>query len=301
MGGYPLFSGVFPALLTPLTDQDGVDTAALCELTEFLLSRGVNGFYLCGSTGEGLLLTEQERCLVAETVVRQVRGRAPVVAHVGALATSVAERLAGHAREAGADAVASIPPFYYAVGRAGIEAHYRRIAQAAGLPLYLYNIPVATQVSLDVHLIRELLHDGVICGLKYTSYDQLGFREIVELCGDGLNLLAGPDEMLLPFLLMGAHGGIGTTYNLVPELFVELYAAWAASDVQKAKQVQYQIDRIILAIRSYGVVPAVKAAMRLRGIDCGGPRMPLVPLTAEQMEQLKCDLDAVGFSALEMV
>jgi N-acetylneuraminate lyase len=292
-----LFSGVFPALLTPLTDQDQVDTAALCELTEFLLGHGVNGFYLCGSTGEGLLLTEQERCLVTETVVRQVRGRGPVVAHVGALATATSERLARHAREAGADAVASIPPFYYAVGRAGIGSHYRRIAQAAGLPLYLYNIPSATQVSLDVHLIRELLVDGVIQGLKYTSYDQLGFREIVELCGNGFNLLAGPDEMLLPFLLMGAHGGIGTTYNLVPELLVELYTAWAEGDVAKAQQVQYQIDRIILAIRPYGVIPAVKAAMRLRGIDCGSPRLPLVPLGAEQMERLEHDLQVVGVSA----
>jgi N-acetylneuraminate lyase len=293
-----LFSGVFPALLTPLTDQDQVDTAALCELTEFLLGHGVDGFYLCGSTGEGLLLTEQERCLVTETVVDQVRGRAQVVAHVGALATATSERLARHACEAGAAAVASIPPFYYAVGRAGIESHYRRIAQAAGLPLYLYNIPSATQVSLDVHLIRELLQDGVVCGLKYTSYDQLGFREIVELCGNDLNLLAGPDEMLLPFLLMGAHGGIGTTYNLVPELLVELYAAWAEGDVEKAQQAQYQIDRIILAVRSYGVIPAIKAAMRLRGIDCGPPRAPLVPLTAEQMEQLEADLAALGVSAL---
>jgi N-acetylneuraminate lyase len=296
-----LYSGVFPALLTPFTGEDRVDTAALCELTEFLLSCGVNGFYLCGSTGEGLLLTEQERCLVTETVVRQVRGRAPVVAHVGALATSTSERLARHAREAGADAVASIPPFYYAVGRAGIETHYRRIAQAAGLPLYLYNIPSATQISLDAHLIRELLRDGVIRGLKYTSYDQLGFREIIELCGDGLNLLTGPDEMFLPFLLMGTHGGIGTTYNLVPELSLALYAAWAAGDVKQAQQAQYQIDRIILALRSHGIVPAVKAAMRLRGIDCGGPRAPLMPLTAERIEQLECDLGAVGCPELEKV
>jgi dihydrodipicolinate synthase/N-acetylneuraminate lyase len=106
-----LLTGVLPALLTPFTDQDRVDATALCELTELLLSRDVNGFYLCGSTGEGLLLTEQERCLVVETVARQVRGRAPVVAHVGALATATSERLARHAREAGADAVASVPPF----------------------------------------------------------------------------------------------------------------------------------------------------------------------------------------------
>jgi N-acetylneuraminate lyase len=293
-----LFSGVFPALLTPFTDQDRVDTGALCELSELLLSHGVNGFYLCGSTGEGLLLTEQERCLVVDTVVRQVRGRAPVVAHVGALATSTSERLARHAREAGADAVASVPPFYYSVGRSGIEAHYRRIAQAGGLPLYLYNIPSATQVSLDAHLVRELLQDGVVRGIKYTSYDQLGFREIAELCGDDLNLLTGPDEMLLPFLLMGAHGGIGTTYNLVPELLVELYAAWVAGDMQKAQRAQYQIDRLILALRPYGVVPAVKVAMRLRGVDCGHPRAPLVPLTAEQEGALERDLEAIGLLEL---
>jgi N-acetylneuraminate lyase len=296
-----LLSGVIPALLTPFTDQDGVNAAALRELTEFLLSRGVNGFYLCGSTGEGLLLTEEERCLVVETVVSQVRGRVPVIVHVGALATLVSERLARHAYEAGADAVASIPPFYYAVGREGIETHYRRIARATSLLLYLYNIPSATQVSLDATLIRDLLRDGVIQGLKYTSYDQLGFREIVEMCGDGLNLLAGPDEMLLPFLLMGAHGGIGTTYNLVPELFVSLYAAWAAGDMQKAQQVQYQIDRIILAIRPYGVIAAVKAAMHLRGIDCGAPRAPLLPPTAERMDQLESDLESVGLFALETV
>ncbi len=294
-----MFSGVFPALLTPLTDQDLVDTAALCRLTEFLLGCGVHGFYLCGSTGEGLLLTEQERCLVTEAVVRQVRGRVPVITHVGALATSVSERLARHAREAGADAVASIPPFYYAVGRTGIETHYRRIALAAGIPLYLYNIPSATQVSLDVHLIHDLLREGVIRGLKFTSYDQLGFREIVEVCGDGLNLLSGPDEMLLPFLLMGAHGGIGTTHNLAPELLVGLYTAWAAGDVAQAQQAQYQINRIILAVRPYGVIPAVKAAMSLRGIDCGPPRSPLVPLTPEQREQLGYDLEAVGFSVPE--
>jgi N-acetylneuraminate lyase len=291
-----LLSGVIPALLTPFTDQDCVDTAALRELTEFLLSHGVNGFYLCGSTGEGLLSTEEERGLVAETVVSQVRGRVPVIVHVGALATSVSERLARHAQEAGADAVASVPPFYYAVGRDGIEAHYRRIAQATSLPLYLYNIPYATQVTLDASLIHDLLRDGVIRGLKYTSYDQLGFREIVELCGDGLNLLAGPDEMLLPFLLMGAHGGIGTTYNLVPELFANLYAAWAAGDIPKAQQIQYQIDRIILALRSYGVVPAVKAAMSLRGIDCGAPRAPLLPLSAQQVDQLQSDLQTAGLT-----
>jgi N-acetylneuraminate lyase len=296
-----LFSGVIPALLTPFSDLDSVDTSALCDLTEFLLSCGMDGVYLCGSTGEGLLMTEQERCLVAETVIQQVRRRVPVIVHVGAPATSVSERLARHASQAGADAVASVPPFYYAVGRGEIEAHYRRISQAAGIPLYLYNIPSATQVSLDACLICDLVREGVACGLKYTSYDQLNFREIVESCGDAINLFAGPDEMLLPFLLMGAHGGIGTTYNLMPEIFADLYAGWAAGDLHRAQRAQYQIDRGILVIRKFGVVPAVKAAMRLRGIDCGSPRAPLLPLNAEQMERLAFELGLLDIPAVKRI
>jgi N-acetylneuraminate lyase len=259
----------------------------------------MDGLYLCGSTGEGLLMTEVERCLVAETVIEQVRGRVPVIVHVGAPATSVSERLARHAGQAGADAVASVPPFYYAVGRIEIETHYRRIALAGGIPLYLYNIPTATQVSLEACLICDLVREGVAHGLKYTSYDQLNFREILESCGQAINVFAGPDEMLLPFLLMGAHGGIGTTYNLIPELFVDLYAAWTAGDLQTAQQAQYQIDRAILVLRKFGVVPAVKAAMRLRGIDCGNPRAPLLPLTADQVEQLACELEQANLVGVE--
>jgi N-acetylneuraminate lyase len=289
---------VIPALLTPFTDQGNINTAALFELVEFLMDRSVNGFYLCGSTGEGLLLTEEERCSLVEAVTSQVRGRVPVIVHVGSLATGVSERLAAHAREAGADAVASVPPFYYAVGRAEIETHYRRIAAAAGIPLYLYNIPVATQVNLEATLVRDLVADGVARGLKYTSYDPLTFREIVELCGDTINLLAGPDEMLLPFLLMGADGGIGTTYNLVPKLFVDLYAAWKDGNVTQAQQLQFQINRIILVLTRYGVIAGAKAALRLRGIDCGGTRAPLLPLDDATFERFVDELEQTGIASL---
>lgn len=290
-----MYSGIIPALLTPFDAQDQVDTAALRDLVEFLLHSGMEGLYVCGSTGEGLLLTEPERCLVAETVVRQVAGRVPVIVHVGAVATPVSERLARHAREAGADAVASVPPFYYGVGQGGIEAHYCRISQAAGLPLYIYNIPDATQVRITAALTHKLFAQGAIQGIKYTSYDMLTLRDIIETCGPRLNVFSGPDEMLLPFLAMGVHGGIGTTYNCMPRLYAALYAAWRAGDLAKAQSLQFLADRLILIIARYGVIPATKAAMRLQGVDCGGPRAPLSPLTNEQTEQLKDELQAAGF------
>ena len=290
-----MLTGIVPALLTPITARGQLDTTALGELIEFILQHDVSGLYLCGSTGEGLLLTEEERRLVTETAIRQVGGRVPIVVHVGATSTSQAERLALHARQAGAAAVAAVPPFYYAVGRKGIEEHYRRLARAAELPVYLYSIPAATGVSIGADVVRSLFEEGVIKGLKYTSHDQLTFREIIELCGPGLNVLSGPDEMLLPFLVMGAHGGIGTTYNCLPHLYVALYQAWSEGEIQKARELQFLASRVILVLRDFGVVPAVKAAMGLLGVDCGAPRAPLMPLTEEQLEQLEQDLRSVGF------
>ncbi len=290
-----MLSGIIPPLITPFSADGEVDTAVLCELIEFLLDHGVDGFYVCGNTGEGMLLSEAERRLVAETTIKQVRDRVPVVVHVGTLATATAVRLAEHARQVGAYGVASVPPFYVPVTPKGIEEHYRRLAAAAAIPLYLYYIPGATHITLSPGVIAGMLEEGLISGIKYTSYDQLGFREIIELCGPDLNVLSGPDEMLLPFLVMGAHGGIGTTYNCMPQLYVDLNKAWLAGDMETARELQYQANRVIVTLRDHGVIPALKSTMRLIGIDPGSPRAPLLPLSPQQEAELKEDLRAVGF------
>ena len=255
----------------------------------------MNGLYVCGSTGEGMLLTEEERRLVAETVIKHVAGRVPIIVHVGAAATPVAARLARHAREVKADAVASVPPFYFAVRQKEIEEHYRRIARAAQIPVYVYNIPAATNVDLGAGLMQTLFDAGLIQGLKFTSYDQLNFRQIVDACGGKLNVFSGPDQMLLPFLAMGVHGGIGTTYNLMPELYVELFEAWHAGNIERAQQLQFQADRVIPVLHRFGTLSATKAAMRLLGVECGIPRAPLLPLTDAEFELLEQELRQVGF------
>lgn len=289
-----MFSGIIPALLSPFDSEGQLALDALADLVEFVLTASVDGLYLCGSSGEGLLLSEAERKQVVETVVPQVGGRVPIIVHVGALSTSSAARLARHARQNGADAVASIPPFYYPVSEGAICQHYRLIADAADLPLYAYNIPALTNVDLGTDLIEELFREGVIQGVKYTSYDQLGFRRLIETCGAGLNLFSGPDEMLLPFLVMGGHGGIGTAYNCFPHLFVAMYDAWAAGNVSEAQELQYQADRFILSLPPYGVIPAVKAVTTWAGVDCGPPRRPLQPLSTEAERHLKQEVEALG-------
>ncbi len=294
-----MYHGIIPALLTPFTPDRQVDGLSLCALIDYLISQRVDGLYICGSTGEGLLLSEAERRLVAETTVRHAAGRVPIIVHVGVLDTLSAERLARHAGEIGADAIASIPPFYYPAGVESIETYYRQVSAAGGIPMIMYNIPAATGVQLTVDLIRRLFEDGVVSGLKHTSYDQLMFREMIETCGPNFNVMAGPDEMLLSFLVMGAHGGIGTTYNCAPWLYREIYDAWRRGDIAEAQRLQFQADRIILALRPFGVIAATKAATGFMGIECGDPRPPILPLSAERKEELREVLRSVGFFEMQ--
>jgi N-acetylneuraminate lyase len=134
----------------------------------------------------------------------------------------------------------------------------------------------------------------MIHGLKYTSYDLLNLRSIIDACGPELIVFAGPDEMLLPILAMGATGGIGATYNCVPELYVGLYQAWQEGDILRAQSLQFDADRLIRAMAPYGIISATKAVMNLLGLDCGNPRPPLLPLEAGQVDSLKYSLQALG-------
>jgi len=290
-----LFTGVFPALLTPFTVDDCIDTAAAERLIRYVLDGGVHGLYICGSSGEGISLTEEERRLMAEVVVKTVAGQVPVIVHVGATATGVCQRLAAHAEKIGASGVSSIPPFYYAVGAQGVEEHFRLVASASNLPFYIYNLPGATGVNVGVDLIRRLFDDGVIAGLKFTATDCFAFRQIIEACNGKLNIFSGPDEMILPFLTMGSHGGIGTTYNPMPRVYARLYAAWVAGDLKKAQELQYFIDRYVSVLLRYGVMPGVKATMGFLGVPVGQCRRPFVPLTSDQVKNLRQDLDAMNF------
>lgn len=268
----------------------------LAELVNYFIQQGVAGLYVCGSTGEGLLMSEEEREIVAQVAVTTAAERIPVIVHVGAPATFMAERLAAHAAEIGADAIASIPPLYYIVGRKEVGAYYRRLKKAADdLPLYFYNIPYLLNISLDTELAHSLYEEGSIQGMKYTHNDILTFRGIMEACGNSLNILSGPDEHLLNFLVMGAHGGIGTTYNCMPKVYVDLYQAWTSGDIPLAQELQYLANRIISILAEYNMIPAVKAVMQMKGRDCGAPRGPFLPLSDEQKSALKSELDELGF------
>lgn len=289
-------TGILPALLTAFDEEGNVNLNAMYDLIEWHIAQGVSGFYILGSTGEGLLLSEAERRMVAEAVVRRVKGRVPVIVHVGAMTTREACALAAHAEAIGADATSAIPPFYFNVGPEGVKRHYLAIARASHLPFYIYNIPGATGVNVELNTVRELLAAApTLRGMKYTSYDFYTMRKFIELEGGRLNVISGPDEMMIAAQAMGADGAIGTTENIVPRLFVQAYNAFHAGDLATAQALQAKINWVVNVFLSFPSHSAVKEIMRLLGFDLGSARPPLLPLTDQQRGRLREMLEEIGF------
>jgi N-acetylneuraminate lyase len=289
-------TGMMSALLTPFDGDGNVNFTVLSDLVEWQLARGLAGFYILGSSGEGLLMSEDERRSVAEAVVRQVKGRVPVVVHVGALTTRAACTLAAHAAEIGADAISSIPPFYYNVGPEGVKQYYIQVAAASGLPFYVYNIPGTTGVNVAVDVVRELIAAVPnLRGMKYTAYDLYAMRKIIELDEGRFNVLSGADEIMVAAQAMGADGAIGTTENFLPRVFVDAYSAFQAGDVKTAEALQARINWTVSTFLSFPSLGAVKEIMRLLGFDLGNPRPPLLSLTEDQRGRLREMLEEKSF------
>ena len=296
-----LIRGILSALITPFDQNGQVNTAVLRDLVCFQIKAGIAGFFVNGGTGEGLLLDVAERKQILEIVLDEVNGTVPIIAHIGAVATHTAADLAAHAQAVGATAISAIPPIYFRVDMPALKAHYQQIAQAApGLPLWLYNIPGATGVTVTADMFAELLQIPEIAGIKYTSYDFFNMRTIIE-AGQvrDITVLSGPDEMCLPALVMGANGAIGTTYNILPGLFANMYRCFHDGELAKAQDYQYKANRVIKAFTSVpSSLAAVKDILGKMGLDCGVPRRPLRPLTTAEKETLWQKLKEAKFEEL---
>jgi N-acetylneuraminate lyase len=296
-----MIGGILPALLTPMDDEGvTVNHAALRRLVEFQILSGVSGFFVCGGTGEGLLLSLEERRDVLATVVAAAGGRARVIAHIGTLDTRSACDLAAHAASLGVDAVSAVPPVYFRVDQDALYDHYHLIAAAAaGTPVYPYHIPSATGVEISAEVMSRLIEIPAVRGIKYSSYNLYDMRNIIELAPDRLTVLSGFDEVCLAGLCMGAHGAIGSTYNVMPATFTALYRAIQANDLAAAQALQFRANRVIKALLSVPLIAGLKALLSSWGYDCGGPRRPQRPLAPEERQRLFAAVAAAGIEPLE--
>lgn len=295
-----ILRGIFPALLTPMSDDGSeVNYSALRQLVEMQITAGVHGFFVCGGSGEGVLLTADERRQILETVLDQNKRRAKIIAHVGAISTAQGQELARHAAALDVNAIAAIPPIYFKVDGAALRDHYRLIAEAAGdTPLWVYNIPSATGVEITATVMADLLTIPTVSGIKYSSYNLFDMKRIIGL-SPNITVHSGYDEVCVAGLTMGAHGAIGSTYNVLPATFVKLYNAATRGDWAEAQELQGRANQVIQALISVPLMAGMKAILATWGIPCGGPRRPQRSLTEAERSAILSAVEMAGISELE--
>ncbi|MDR1629144.1 MAG: N-acetylneuraminate lyase [Oscillospiraceae bacterium] len=275
------FKGVFPALLTPFDAQGKINHSETARLVEYLLSKGVSGFYAGGSTAEAFLLSMDERKAVLETVAEAAGGRGVLIAQVGAIATGLSVELAQYAERLGYDVVSSVPPFYYKFRVEEIRQYYYDIAGSVSLPMLIYNIPAFSGVSLSLHDFSEFLCDKRFIGVKYTSGDMFLLEQLRRAYPEKL-LYNGYDEVFLSGLAAGVDGAIGSTFNFMPEKFIEIAKLWNEGKIAEAQQVQHRVNTIIDALIKVGVMQGEKEVLRHMGFDFGNARAPFKPLSEDE-------------------
>lgn len=289
------FKGIMPALITPFNEDGTLREESVRKMVEYHIKEGVQGFYICGSTGEGPAASEQTRMRMAEVTVDQVSGRAAVIDHVGAADALSAIRLAKHAKAVGCNAISSVPPtFYYSYGDDEIFNYYRSLSDACDLPLLVYAAKMFKQADITPFIERLMSLEHVI-GLKFTRQNYYEMRRIIELNGGNINVINGPDETLICGLIMGADAGIGSTYNIMSGLYVEEYRRFMARDYNGAFEMQYKINHCVAVLIKHGVFPSIKCILTYLGFDTGYMAFPGKRFTKQEEESLLRDLNEIHF------
>lgn len=274
------FRGVFCALNAIYDENDNIDLKKMKALVSVYKERGVKGVYACGSTGEGFLLSTEERKQVAKAVKEAAGDDFTVIVHIGCPSTKESIELARHCESIGVDAVSAVPCVYYHLPEKSVELHWNSIIDATSLPFIIYNIPQLTGFNLSPKLLEKMAKNEKVIGVKNSAEPVYLMERYRQAAGKDFVIFNGSDEQYVGGRLMGADAGIGGTYGCMPELFVELERLISTNQIEKAKDLQFKINKCIFALLScnslYG---AAKQVMTIRfGIDCGNPRKPFLPV-----------------------
>lgn len=280
--------GIFPALVTPFAADQSLDEDGLRHLVRHL-APDVNGFVVNGTTGDFPLLSAEERRHAIE-IVAQAAPSHPIIAGTGAIGTREAIALTRDAREAGARAALVVAPYYLRPTPAGIHAHFAALAEAIpAMPIILYNFPQLVGQPIPVDVVRQLARSYKnIIGLKDTSGDMGYMLAVLQATSDKFNVLVGRGNLVLPALTMGAVGAILAAGNLVPESYQTLRQVIEDGDLSAAQRLQTALFPVAELVGRYGSL-AVRAGLKLQGIDVGEPRLPLLmdnALTADELARL---------------
>lgn len=295
----PRFKGLFAATLTPMKADGNIDLGKIGPLVDRLIARGVNGLYVCGSTGEGVSMTTAERKAVTDESVRAASGRVPVLVQVGHNSLNEAAELAAHAAEVGAAGISATCPSYFKIGAADVLVESMQVVAAGApeLPFYYYHIPSLTgnRISMIEFLRRGAEKIPNLVGMKFTATELHEFHHCLSFEGGRFEILWGVDEMLLSAFTVGCKAAVGSTYNLASPLYQRLITAFTNRDVNAARAEQLRSVEFISIVCDYPFHGALKKIIELQGLSLGPCRLPQKSLSSEQAASLEKRLDAIGF------
>lgn len=290
------YHGIIPAFYACYDDNGNVSTERTKALAEFLLNKGVKGLYVCGSSGECIYQSKEERKAILEAVMEVAKGKMTIIAHVACNNTADSMELAAHAESLGVDAIASIPPIYFRLPEDAIAQYWNDISSAApNTDFVIYNIPQLAGVALTMPLFKEMLKNPRVIGVKNSSMPTQDIQMFKAEGGDDIVVFNGPDEQFVAGRTIGAEGGIGGTYGVMPELFLKCDEYLKAGNIDKAREIQYAINSIIYAMCDCkcNMYAAAKEVLRLQGIDIGDARKPLAGLKEESKPLAKNVYDMI--------
>lgn len=287
------FEGIMPALITPLKEDESINVNVLHSLIESMIKKGADGFYIGGATGEGLTLRTEERMILAEEAIKAINGRTSCIIQVAATDFNDAILLARHAEKIGADAISATPPLFFQYDEYDVYNYYKALAKAVHIPLMVYYNPAAG-FDMDAKFAARMFEVDNITAIKWTSSNYYEMIRLKDMTHGEMNVINGPDEMLLMGLNAGADGGIGSTYNFQLETIKAIYTNFKNGDIVKAQEMQTKANRVISALLNYKIIPATKVVMEAMGFDVGNATFPMKRYTAEQKAKIVADFKEAG-------
>lgn len=291
MSNLEKYKGIIPAFYACYDKNGEISPEGVRTLTQYHIKKGVKGVYVNGSSGECIYQSVEDRKVTLENVMAEAKGKLTVIAHVACNNTKDSVELAKHAQSLGVDAIAAIPPIYFKLPEHAIAQYWNTMSEAApNTDFVIYNIPQLAGVALTMNLFNEMRKNTRVIGVKNSSIPIQDIQMFKAAAGKDFIVFNGPDEQFVGGRVIGAEGGIGGTYGVMPELFLKMNELIEKGQVQKACQVQYAANEIIYKMCSckgnmYGVI---KAILKINeGFDIGGVRQPLPALTQEDMAIVK--------------
>jgi N-acetylneuraminate lyase len=289
------FHGILPALYACYDDQGNISESRTKNLCDYLFNKGVQGVYVGGSSGECIYQNLEERKSVLSYVAEQLKGKITLIAHVGAPSTRDSIELAKHATAVGYDALSAIPPIYFKLPDSAVFKYWSEIMEASPLDFIIYNIPQTTGYTLSPALFGKLLANKKVIGVKNSSMPTMDIERFKKVGGDNVVVFNGPDEQFVSGRIMGADAGIGGTYAVMPELFLQANEFVKSGQFEEAGKIQSDINDIIIALCSLNghMYAAIKEVLKRRGVNIGSVRAPMEGISSTDVAPIEAIMKSI--------